>query len=62
MMDERRRAEMTAIPYPVGSDMIISTGRRCIILIATAVPQIATPRKLKKAAIITDLFGERELV
>jgi hypothetical protein len=62
MIDERRSAEMTATPYPVGSAMMWSTGRRWMIPIATAVPPIATPRKLKKAAIITDFFGERELV
>lgn len=33
-----------------------------MIPIATAVPPIATPRKLKKAAIITDFLGESELV
>jgi hypothetical protein len=62
IIDERRRADMTAIPYPVGSPIICSIGSRWIIPIATAVPPIATPRKLKKAAIITDFFGERELV
>jgi hypothetical protein len=62
MIDERRSADMTAIPYHIGSAVICSIGRRWMIPIATAVTPIATPRKLKKAAIITDFFGEREFV
>lgn len=62
IIEERRRADITATPYPVGSAIIWLIGRRWIMPIATAVPPIATPRKLKKAAIITDFFGERELV
>ena len=62
MIDDRRSAEITAIPYPADSAIIVSIGRRWIIPIATAVPPIATPRKLNTAAIITDFFGERELV
>ena len=48
------------IPKLVGWLTMVESGRRWIILIATAIPQKSTQKKLRIAATRTDLFGSRE--
>lgn len=59
-IDAMRIDMINIMPIFVGARRISSTGRRWRILIATAIPQKSTPRKLSPAAMRTDFFGFRE--
>ena len=60
MMAEIKIDIISTTPKAIGCETIVESGKRCMILMATAIPPKSTQRKLRHAAMSTDFLGSRE--
>ena len=62
MIADMSKAKTTQTPNEVFCSAMTSSGRRCMIHMATPIPQKTTPQKFMTQEIITAFWGSRDFV